>query len=398
MTLLNSVLFNLKLNSLIEEIDVRIDNYKKLFPDQKLKNLENLIPSLPLAKAVSDTLIHYLENLSDDSSFDAIVYSSEKLKLNEKVKNYYKSLDVEIESSEFFFHSNVYQEIVNILNLFDKKNTVALAQPIDNKRQQAVCLNGFTSQGNSSQKFYEIVYLENSPDNQFLPQIPTEKVDIIFLDLVNPITGVRMNKKLLQKWVDWAIIHKATIICNSSWTFLNQSPELPSSIYELIGSKTCCIEVFSSETMTGKGSLDFGWSIFPQSLKLETNRDEKGRIGLNEIKRMQSEALKNDPNVLQIIEGISLFSSKGSQEIKERSDHIMENSRGLKNWLDEQKLEYSGGMDTPFFWVKIPEGFANDWEYFDYLLQNYQIVCRPGSCFDLDFDQYVWMSGGSGVV
>jgi LL-diaminopimelate aminotransferase len=389
MTNLNPKVFNLKSNQLIEKIEERVAVYKNLFPTKKLARLDNLEPNLPFKKAVAENLIHTLENLCDEQAFATIKYDILEEKLLELIQSYYQSFKVEPEISEIFLHQNTTQEIFNLLNLFSKETTIAVCTPTTGVYGQLASLAGLTGEINSSQKYYQLTYLKNE-EVTFLPIPPEERVDLVFLDLISPITGLALTKHELQKWIDWAIVHKSVLICNSSLAFYNQNSEFASSIYELDGTKNCCIEIFSSKQITGFGGLDLGFCVIPENLKIENSEENES---LNKAQKLQSSSLGNQPSLLALTQGLAIFSKNGLESIDLENQEIIKTTNELKTWLIEQKLEFVGGENSPFFWVKVPSQYADDWDFFEFLMREYQLVCRPGSCIDLGFTGYVFMSG-----
>ncbi len=258
----------------------------------------------------------------------------------------------------------------NILDLFDKDNTVLVPDPV-----YPVYVDTNTMAGR------KIIFTDANAANDFLP-LPDNsiKADIIYLCSPNNPTGAVYNKDQLKKWVDYANENNAVILFDAAYECFITDNNLPRSIYEIEGAKTCAIEFCSFSKMAGFTGTRCGWTVVPKSLSFED-------MNLNKMwLRRQTTKFNGVPYIVQ--KGAqAVFSDEGQKQIQQNLSYYKENAKLISDVLTKHNIWHIGGKHSPYIWLKCPNNMTS-WEFFDYLLNNVQIVGTPGSGFGKNGEGY----------
>ena len=256
------------------------------------------------------------------------------------------------------------------MDLFDKDNTVLVPDPV-----YPVYVDTNTMAGR------KIIYMDANADNDFLP-LPNEniKADIIYLCSPNNPTGAVYNKEQLKKWVDFANKNGAIILFDSAYECFITDKNLPRSIFEIEGSKTCAIEFCSFSKMAGFTGTRCGWTVVSKDLIFED-------MSLNKMwLRRQTTKFNGVPYIVQ--KGAeAVFSPEGQKQIAQNLDYYKENAKLISDVLTKHNIWHIGGKHSPYIWLRCPDNMKS-WEFFDYLLENIQIVGTPGSGFGKNGEGY----------
>lgn len=283
--------------------------------------------------------------------------------LRTQLKAYYMLHDVELEQGEIFVSDGAKSDVGNILDLFDTDNTVLVPDPV-----YPVYVDTNTMAGR------KIVYMDATAENGFLP-LPDEtvKADIIYLCSPNNPTGAVYSREQLKKWVDYANANDAVILFDAAYEAFISDPALPKSIYQIEGAKTCAIEFCSFSKTAGFTGTRCGYTIVPFAL-------ERQGMGLNKMwLRRQTTKFNGVPYIVQK-GAAAVFTEEGQKQVKETIGYYMENAAIIARAFDELGVWYTGGKNSPYIWLKCPGGMKS-WEYFDYLLENANVVGTPGAGF-----------------
>lgn len=359
---------NISDSYLFSTIAKKVNEFASANPDKKIIKLGIGDVTLPLCKVVVNALKSASDEMGVKETFHGYGPEQGYDFLKNEICTYYKQHGVSLENNEVFISDGAKSDLGNILDLFATDNTVLVPDPV-----YPVYVDTNTMAGR------KIVYIDANADNNFLP-LPDEnlKVDIIYLCSPNNPTGAVYNKEQLKKWVDYANKNKAVILFDSAYECFITDTELPRSIYEIEGAKTCAIEFCSLSKMAGFTGTRCGWTVVPQAL-------ENGLLNKMWLRR-QTTKFNGVPYIVQ--KGAqAVFTQEGQKEIKENLDYYKENAKLISDVLTKHNIWHIGGKHSPYIWLKCPNNMTS-WEFFDYLLNNIQIVGTPGSGFGRNGEGY----------
>ena len=319
--------------------------------------------SLPLADEVIKAMHAAVDEEAHKETFVGYLMECGCDFLKDAVKKYYAKRDVDIDLSEIFITDGAKSDLANICGLFEQDNTVLVLEPV-----YPAYVDTNTMQGR------KIVHLESNADNGFLP-LPDEntKGDIIYICSPNNPTGAVYNRDQLKVWVDFANKNGSVIIFDAAYEAFIEDDTLPKSIYEIEGAKTCAIEICSLSKTAGFTGIRCGYTIVPNELVIAGNK-------LRDI--WYRNRSTNFNGVCYVVQkgAAAAFSEKGYAQIMENIHYYKQNACIICDTLDELGIWYTGGKNSPYVWLKCPNGMGS-WEFFDYLLENANIVGTPGEGF-----------------
>ena len=356
----------LKASYLFSTIAKKVSEYQAANPDKKIIRLGIGDVTKPLCNSVVEALKNACAEMGTAKGFHGYGPEQGYDFLKDKIKNYYKSHNVELNSEEIFISDGAKSDLGNILDLFDEDNTVLIPDPV-----YPVYVDTNTMQNRN------IVYIEANQQNNFLP-LPDEnvKADIIYLCSPNNPTGAVYNKEQLTLWVNYALKNNALILFDSAYECFISDNNLPRSIFEIENAKKCAIEFCSLSKTAGFTGTRCGYTVVPLELEFDD-------MSLNKMwLRRQTTKFNGVPYIVQ--RGAeAVFSEVGQKEIKENIDYYKKNAKIIADTLTKHNIWFTGGIHSPYIWLKCPNDMTS-WEFFDYLLNNAQIVGTPGSGFGVN--------------
>ena len=296
---------------------------------------------------------------------------------NAIIENEYKTLG--IEADEIFVSDGAKCDCGNIVDIFSTDNKVAITDPVYPVYLDTNVMSGRSGKYNKQLEKYEnIVYLPVTAENNFIPELPKEKVDMIYLCFPNNPTGTTLTKEQLKVWVDYAKENKVVILFDSAYEAFITEDNVPHSIYEIEGAKEVAIEFKSFSKTAGFTGVRCAYTVVPKELKLYTKTGEE--VLANKIwNRRQCTKFNGVPYITQ--KGAeATYSAEGKKQIKENINYYLENAKIIKEGLEEAGFTVYGGVNSPYIWLKVPEGLTS-WEFFDKLLEDVNVVGTPGSGF-----------------
>lgn len=353
---------------LFSTIAKKVNEFAAKNPDKKIIKLGIGDVTLPLCKVVVSALKIASEQMGVKETFHGYGPEQGYDFLKSKIRDYYCSNGVNLDLDEIFVSDGAKSDLGNILDLFDVNNTVLVPDPV-----YPVYVDTNTMAGR------KIVYIDANAENDFLP-IPDEsvKADIIYLCSPNNPTGAVYNKNQLKVWVDYANKNNAVILFDSAYECFITDKELPRSIYEIDGAKTCAIEFCSLSKMAGFTGTRCGYTVVPKSL-------EAGLLNKMWLRR-QTTKFNGVPYIIQ--RGAeAVFTPEGQVEIQENLNYYKENAKIISDTLTKHNIWHIGGKHSPYIWLKCPNNMTS-WEFFDYLLNNAQVVGTPGAGFGKNGEGY----------
>ena len=355
---------------LFSTIAKKVSEFAQKNPDKKIIKLGIGDVTLPLCKVVVNALKKASEEMGVKETFHGYGPEQGYDFLKSKIQSYYRSNYVALDNDEIFISDGAKSDLGNILDLFDVNNTVLVPDPV-----YPVYVDTNTMAGR------KIVYIDANAENNFLP-LPDEsiKADIIYICSPNNPTGAVYNKAQLKSWVDYANKNQSIILFDSAYECFITDKKLPRSIYEIEGAKSCAIEFCSLSKMAGFTGTRCGYTVVPKALVFN-------EMSLNKMwLRRQTTKFNGVPYIIQ--RGAeAVFTEEGQKEIQENLNYYKENAKIIADTLKRHNIWHIGGQHSPYIWLKCPNNMTS-WEFFDYLLNNVQIVGTPGSGFGKNGEGY----------
>ena len=369
MALVNENFLRLENDYLFSNITNKKNEYEKNNPDKKVINLGIGDVSLPLASKVIEAMNKATLEMSEKETFKGYgIVQGYSFLINRILDVEYKKRGVDLEEDEVFIASGTKGDLAGIADLLSIENRVALMDPVYPAYRDVNIMMGRTN----------IVYLNGTEENGFVPEIPKEHIDIIYLCSPNNPTGTVLTKKQLEDWVKYAKENNSIILYDSVYEVFIEDESIPHSIYEIDGAKDVAIEFRSYSKLAGFTGVRCSFTVVPKSLKAFNQNGEK--IELNNLyRRRQSTKFGAAPYITQRA-AEAVYTEEGQKEIKENIKYYKENAKYIKNEFEKVGFTVYGGINSPYIWLKIPKGM-NSWEFFEKLLNEAAVVGTPGVGF-----------------
>lgn len=367
---LNENYQNVKDSYLFAEIARRVKVYEETHPEKAADIIRLGIGdvTLPLTKSVIEALHEAVDSQAVSETFKGYGPEQGYAFAQEAIADYYARNGVEVKVSDIFISDGAKSDTGNITELFAKDNVVLVPDPV-----YPVYVDTNTMDGKN------IIYMNGTKENNFLP-MPDEnvKADIIYLCSPNNPTGACYNKEQLEAWVAYALKNDAVILYDSAYEAFITDPTLPRSIYAIEGAKKCAIEFCSLSKTAGFTGTRFSYTVVPEELVFETSNGETLSLH-NMWNRRQCTKFNGTPYIIQYA-GAKVFTEEGMKECQENIGYYRENAHMIAETLEKKGISFTGGVNSPYIWFECPKGMES-WEFFDYLLENAQIVGTPGAGF-----------------
>ena len=379
---LNENFLNVKESYLFSEIAKKVNDYSAQNPDKKIIRLGIGDVTLPLVPAVIEALHKAVDEMGAQETFRGYGPEQGYDFLREKIVDYYKKNTIRLELDEVFVSDGAKSDVGNITDLFDKDNVVLIPDPVYPVYVDTNIMNG-----------RKIEFLNANANNGFCP-LPegNTKADIIYLCSPNNPTGACYTKEQLKTWVDYALENDAVILYDAAYEIFVQDENLPRSIHELDGAKRCAIEFCSLSKTAGFTGTRCGYTIVPKDLKVKVNKLKLLKIDSDVVEinklwvRRQTTKFNGVPYIVQ--RGAeAVFTEEGQKQIMENINYYRANAKVIADTMDEIGIKYFGGVNSPYIWLKCPNGMKS-WEFFDYLLENINVVGTPGAGFGENGEGY----------
>lgn len=368
MPLLNENYQNLEESYLFAEIARRVSKYEEAHPDQKIIRLGIGDVTKPLTKKAIAALHEAVDMQAVSETFKG--YGPEKGYefLRNAISAYYKRNGADVDPDTIFISDGAKSDTGNITDLFAKDNVVLVPDPVYPVYVDTNIMDG-----------RKIVYINGTAENNFLPMPdPSIKADLIYLCSPNNPTGACYDKEQLKCWIDYARSNQAVILFDAAYEAFVSQPGLPHSIYEIEGAKECAIEFCSLSKTAGFTGTRCSYTVIPKELVFTASNGVE--MSLHAMwNRRYSTKFNGTPYIVQYA-AAAVFTEEGMAECQANIDYYRENARIISQVLDQKKIPYTGGLNSPYIWFECPKGMES-WEFFDYLLENAQVVGTPGAGF-----------------
>lgn len=365
---------------LFSTIAKKVAEYTKANPDKEVIKLGIGDVTRPIVPACIEAMHRAVDEIGTKEGFRG--YGPEQgydFLRKAIVQNDYKARNIDIEEDEVFVSDGAKCDCGNIVDIFSQNNKVAITDPVYPVYLDTNVMSGRGGKYNKEKEIYEnIVYLPVTAENNFKPELPKERVDMIYLCFPNNPTGTVLSKEELKKWVDYAKENKSIILYDSAYEAFIEEENIPHSIYEVEGAKDVAIEFKSYSKTAGFTGVRCAYTVVPKKLKGYTENGEE--VSLNRLWNRRTCTKFNGVSYVVQRAAEATYSEEGKKQIKENIDYYKENARIIKEGLEKAGFKVYGGVNSPYIWLKVPEGMTS-WEFFDKLLNEVNIVGTPGSGF-----------------
>jgi len=372
---------------LFSDIARKVNEFKAANPEANIIRLGIGDVTKPLPPAIIDAMHKALNEMADASTFRG--YGPEQgydFLVNTIVEHDYKARGLDISAEEIFVSDGSKSDTGNIGDILGLDNIVAVTDPVYPVYVDTNVMAGRAGELQTNGKWSKLVYIPCTSENDFVPSLPTEKVDIVYLCYPNNPTGTTLTKQQLKVWVDYALENKVLILFDGAYKEFIKENDVPHSIYEIEGAKEVAIEFRSFSKTAGFTGTRCAYTVVPKTVKGYTKTGEK--VSFNKLwNRRHTTKFNGVPYIIQRA-AEACFSPEGKQQIKGIVDYYMNNAKVIREGLTSEGLQVYGGINSPYIWVKTPKGMTS-WGFFDYLLNELHVVGTPGVGFGPSGEGYL---------
>lgn len=371
---INDNFLKIQSSYLFSNIAKKVNAYTAANPDKPIIRLGIGDVTRPLAPACITAMHKAVDDMADEKTF--MGYPPEyghKWILNAIAENDYRARGVDIDESEIFLSDGAKSDCGNIGDILSVDNKVAVCDPVYPVYVDTNVMAGrsgdFVNGGWSN-----IYYMPCTAENNFLPSLPTEKVDIIYLCFPNNPTGMAITKTELKKWVDYANENGSLILFDSAYEAFITEDDVPHSIYEIDGARTCAIEFRSFSKTAGFTGVRCGYTVVPHALKADDGTELNGLWARRQATKF------NGVSYITQRAAEAVYSEEGKKQVREIIAYYQNNAKVIYNGLKDCGFTVYGAKNSPYVWLKTPDNMGS-WEFFDTLLNEIQVVGTPGEGF-----------------
>jgi LL-diaminopimelate aminotransferase len=371
---INNNFAKLPANYLFVEIANRVKKYQDSHPDAEIIKLGIGDVTRPLPKAVVDAMKRAADEMGNASSFRGYGPEAGYLFLKEAIaKNDFQSRGVDISPDEIFVSDGAKSDTGSIGDILGIDNVVAVCDPVYPVYVDTNVMAGRAGEYIEGKGFSKIVYMPCRKENHFLPELPTQQVDMIYLCFPNNPTGMGIDRENLKKWVDYALDNQSLILYDAAYEAFITDPDMPHSIFEIEGAKKCAIEFRSFSKTAGFTGVRCAYSVIPKELVFDG-------VSLNKLWNRRQSTKMNGVSYPVQRAAEAVYSEEGKRGVRENIEYYQNNAKIMLDGLAKAEFEVYGGTNSPYVWMKVPDGLTS-WEFFDLLLEKANVVGTPGSGF-----------------
>ena len=378
MALINEHFLKLQNNYLFSDIAKKVNSFKVTHPKKKIIRMGIGDVTQPLAPAVIEAMHKAVDEMASKDTFHG--YGPEQgypFLIDAIIKNDYASRGIFLEPGEVFVSDGAKSDCGNIGDMLRHDNSIGVTDPVYPVYIDSNVMSGRTGTLENG-KWSDVVYIPCTEANNFVPDLPSRRVDIIYLCYPNNPTGTTLTKEELTKWVNYALANDCLIMYDSAYEAYIQDPNIPHSIYEIKGAKKVAIEFRSFSKTAGFTGVRCGYTIVPKELNAFTLAGE--RVPLNRMWNRRQCTKFNGTSYITQRGAEAVYSPEGKEQVRKTIDYYMANARIMRESLQSCGLRVYGGENAPYIWLKTPDGLSS-WKFFDKLLYEVNIVGTPGVGF-----------------
>lgn len=379
MAKINENYLKLKAGYLFPEIGRRVREFVAANPGQEIIRMGIGDVTQPLTPSVIRAFHEGVEEMASLSTFRGYGPEQGYDFLREAIARHdYQARGVDISPDEIFVSDGSKCDTGNIQEIFGSDNRIAICDPVYPVYADTTVMSGKTGVCRANGYFEGVIYMPCNEQNSFLPELPAERPDLIFLCFPNNPTGAVASKEELKKWVDYAAKNQCIILYDAAYEAFITDPAIPHSIYEIEGAKNVAIEFRSFSKTAGFTGTRCAFTVIPNELKAYDSNGEPHPVKPLWMRRQTTKF--NGVSYPVQKAAAAIYSEEGAVEVKSVIAYYLENARIMRNSLMEQGFTVFGGINAPYVWVKTKNGL-NSWEFFDLLLHEANVVGTPGSGF-----------------
>jgi LL-diaminopimelate aminotransferase len=360
---------------LFSTIGKKVNAYSEANPDKKVIKLGIGDVTQPIVPAIIESLHGAVDEMGKAETFHGYAPDLGYAFLRETLaKEDYEKKGCDISADEIFVSDGAKSDCGNIQEIFDNNCRIAVCDPVYPVYVDSNVMAGRTGDyDEKTGKWSNVIYMPCTAENHFVPELPKEIPDLIYLCVPNNPTGTTLTKEQLKVWVDYANEHGAIILYDAAYEAYIAQDEVPHSIFEIDGARTCAIEFRSFSKNAGFTGMRLGFTVIPKSLK-------RGGTALHSLwARRHGTKFNGAPYIVQKA-ATAVYSEEGRTQLKEQVAYYMRNAKVIYEGLKEAGCQVYGGVNAPYIWLKVPKGMTS-WEFFDCLLEEASVVGTPGSGF-----------------
>ena len=379
MALINEHFLKLQNNYLFSDIAKKVNSFKVTHPKDKIIRMGIGDVTQPLAPAVIEAMHKAVEEMASKDTFHG--YGPEQgypFLIDAIIKNDYASRGVFIEPSEVFISDGAKSDCGNIGDMLRHDNSIGVTDPVYPVYIDSNVMSGRTGVLENG-KWSDVVYIPCTEENNFVPDLPSRRVDILYLCYPNNPTGTTLTKDELKKWVNYALANDAIIFYDAAYEAYIQDKSIPHSIYEIRGARKCAIEFHSYSKTAGFTGVRCGYTVIPRDLKAVTT-DGRQQVELNHLWERRQCTKFNGASYISQRAAEAIYTPDGKAQTRATIDYYMGNARLMTDALRAMGFSVYGGENAPYLWVRTPEG-QESWRFFEQMLYGASVVCTPGVGF-----------------
>ena len=387
MALINENYLKLPGSYLFSEIARRVEAYKSANPEANIIRLGIGDVTKPLPAAVIAGLHTAVDEMADEKTFKGYGPEQGYDFLLEKIIEFdFKTRGVDLAADEIFVSDGSKSDTANFQEIFSQNTKIAITDPVYPVYVDSNVMAGRSGTLGADGKWSDMVYIPCTAENGFVPQLPTEKVDLIYLCFPNNPTGTTINKTELKKWVDYAKANQAIILYDAAYEAYIQEDDVPHSIYEIEGAKEVAVEFRSFSKNAGFTGTRCSYVVVPKQVMGYTEAGEP--VEINKLwNRRHCTKFNGVPYIIQ--KGAeAVYTEAGQAQIKALVEYYMNNAKMIREGVASTGIEVFGGVNAPYIWLKTPAGM-DSWTFFDKLLNEVNIVGTPGVGFGPSGEGYI---------
>lgn len=372
---------------LFSEVAKRINAYKEAHPEVDIIRMGIGDVTRPLCKAAIEAMHKAVDDQADSSTFHGYGPEQGYAFLREAiVENDYRARGIDMDADEIFVSDGAKSDTGNIGDILARGNRVAVTDPVYPVYVDTNVMGGRAGVLDTDGCWSNIIYLPVTAENGFVPALPSEVPDMIYLCYPNNPTGTTLTREQLKVWVDYARANHSLILFDSAYeTFIRQD-DVPHSIYEIEGAKEVAIEFRSFSKTAGFTGVRCGYTVVPKALK---GADSKGEmVSLNHLWNRRQCTKFNGASYISQRAAAAIYTPEGKQQTRETVDYYLRNAEVLRQGLLDAGFEVFGGTNAPYVWIKTPDE-TTSWEFFDILLDRCHVAGTPGSGFGPSGEGYI---------
>ena len=380
MSYINENFLELQDSYLFSTIAKKVKEYSEKYPEKEIIKLGIGDVTKPIVPACLEAMHKAVDEIGTENGFKGYGPEQGYEFLRKAIaENDYKNRGIAIAEDEIFVSDGAKCDCGNIVDIFAQDNKVAITDPVYPVYLDTNVMSGRSGKFNENEGKYEnIVYLPVTAKNDFKPELPKEKVDLIYLCFPNNPTGTVLTKEDLKVWVDYAKENNSIILYDAAYEAFIEEENIPHTIYEIEGAKDVAIEFKSYSKTAGFTGIRCAYVVIPKTVKGYTKNGES--VDLNKLWNRRTCTKFNGVSYVVQKAAEATYTKEGKKQIQENINYYKQNAKIIKEGLEEAGFTVYGAVNSPYIWLKVPDGITS-WQFFDKLLEEVNIVGTPGSGF-----------------